>query len=278
MSKQLDIKYFFTYHRTMTQDTLLRRQLFASIGLTDKEAIIYDLLLTHGEMGSGIIERESRLKKNTYSLLRSLQRKQLVSITIKDGKRLYVPSPPDQLLVALRDQKRALLHTQTLLETALPELQQAYQDKVGRPTVRYYSGLNGLRAVFDEVYKEGKEEVLSCFGNEAPDEKLYDEIINKYLPMRVKNNIFARTLSPDSPRARELKKTEAKDLKEKILIDGKKYPMPAEVDTWDDKIALMSFARKDFSAVLIDHKELATTLQSLMRLAMDLASSKARPK
>jgi hypothetical protein len=191
---------------------------------------------------------------------------------------MYIPSPPDQLMLTHKEQRRALEQTQSLLEAALPELQQSYQEKIGRPTVRSYSGLNGLRAVFDEVYKEGKKEVLSCFGNEAPDDKFFDEIIDKYKPMRVKNNIFARTLSPDSPRARELKKTELKDLKEKILIDGKKYPMPAELDTWDDKIALMSFAKKDFSAVLINHPELAITLQSLMRLAMDLASSKVHQK
>ena len=44
--------------------------------------------------------------------------------------------------------------------------------------------------------------------------------------------------------------------------------MPAEFDSWDDKIALMSFARADFSAILVQHPDLARTMQSLMRLAM----------
>ncbi len=262
----------------MPADTLIRRQLFVSLGLTDKEAIIYDLLLTHGEMGSGVIERESRLKKNTYSLLRTLQRKHLVSISIKEGKRVYIPSPPDQLMLSLKDQRRALMQTQALLESALPELQQSYLDKVGKPIVRHYTGLTGLRTVFDEVYKAGKDVVYSCFGNESPDERFFDEIINKYKPMRIKNDILSKVISPDSPRARELKKTEKADLKEKLLIDPKKYPMPAELDTWDDKIALMSFTNKDFSAILINHPDLATTLQSLMKLAIDLAASTTHPK
>jgi len=84
------------------------------------------------------------------------------------------------------------------------------------------------------------------------------------------NGIMSRVISPDSPRARELKATEEQDLKEKLLIDGKKYPMPGEFDTWGDKIALMSFTRSDFQAVLIEHPELAKVMQSLLRLATDL--------
>ena len=91
-------------------------------------------------------------------------------------------------------------------------------------------------------------------------------------------NIFAKTISPDSPRARELKATEKQDLKEKILVDTQKYPMPAEFDSWDDRIALMSFARGDFSAVLIQHPDLAITMQSLLRLAMDGAKKGVRNK
>lgn len=257
------------YHRYMNEQKGVRIQMFVSLGLAQKEAEIYDLLLEQGETTGGVIEKLSRQKKNTYVLLKSLQRKQLVSVLIKEGKRYYVPAPPDQLLLTLKEQRRAIVQSQSLLEQMLPELQRSYNERVGRPVIRYFSGLTGLRTVFDEVYATGKSEILSCIGNEAPDPRFHEEIITKYKPLRVKNNIFARTLSPDSPRARELKVTEVADLKEKLLIDPKKYPMPAEFDTWGDSIAMMSFARGDFSAVLIQHPDLATTMQSLLRLAMD---------
>lgn len=260
----------------MTDEKAIQRQLLISLGLAPKEAEIYEILLEQGEMTGGAIERESRQKKNTYTLLKSLQRKQLVSAYTREGKRYYQPAPPEQLELLIREQKRSTQQTQTLLDQALPEMSRAYKDKVGKPVVRYYSGISGLRTVFDEVYAPGKDEVLSCMGNEAPDTKFFDEIISKYKPLRVQNNIFARTISPDSPRARELKKTEKADLKEKFLVDPATYPMPAEFDSWGDMIALMSFARKDFSAVLIQHPDLAQTMQSLMRLAMDGARKAER--
>lgn len=262
----------------MNEQKGLRIQMLVSLGLSQKEAEIYDLLLEQGGTTGGEIEKLSRQKKNTYVLLKSLQRKQLLTTAIKEGKRYYVPAPPDQLLLAIKEQKRAIVQSQGLLEQMLPEMQKTYNDTVGRPVVRYFSGITGLRTVFDEVYSEGKPEVLSCVGNESPDPRFHEEIVNKYKPLRVKNNIFARTISPDSARARELKETEVADLKEKFLVDPAKYPMPAEFDSWDDKIALMSFAKGDFSAVLIQHSDLAATMQSLLRLAMDGVKNQKKQK
>lgn len=253
----------------MTSQNELQRQLLISIGLAPKEAEIYEILLTQGEMTGGAIERECRQKKNTYTLLKSLQRRQLITTAQREGKRWYVPAPPEQLELMIKEQKKVVLQTQALLEQALPEMSRAYKDGVGKPVVRYFSGLTGLRGVMDEVYAPGKNEVLSCVGNEAADIRFHREIVEKYLPLRKKNKIWARTISPDSPRAREFKRTEKLDLKEKYLVDPRLYPMPAEFDCWDNKIALMSFARKDFSAILIEHPELAITMKSLLRLAMN---------
>lgn len=260
--------------RLMNSEKELRRQLLITMGLSDKEAMIYDLLLEQGEMTGGEVENLSKQKKNTFALLKSLQRKNMLSVINREGKRYYVPAPPETMGVILKEQKRAMLVAQSLFEQVLPEMSKAYKERVGRPVVQYFSGLTGLRTVFDEVYSEGKEVVYSAVGNEAPDKKFYEEIINKYKPMRIKNKIFAKTISPDSPRARELKATEKLDLKEKYLVDPVKYPMPAEFDTWDDKIALMSFARGDFSAILIEHPDLAKTMRSLMNLVMDGAHHK----
>lgn len=276
-SKLVDLLNICCIIGVMSVEKEVRKQLLVTIGLSDKEALLYDLLLEQGEMTGGEVERLGRQKKNTFALLKSLQRKELLTINVREGKRYYIPAPPETLELILRERRRAILTTQALFEQVLPEMSKAYKDKIGKPVVQHFSGISGLRTVFDEVYREGKTEVLSVVGNEAPDKKFYEEIINKYKPMRIKNKIFAKTISPDSPRARELKATEKLDLKEKYLVDPVKYPMPAEFDTWGDKIALMSFARGDFSAILIQHPDLAKTMRSLMSLAMDGARHKPEP-
>lgn len=259
----------------MKRTTDLRRQLLVSLGLSSKEAILYETLLVHGSLAASQLEKQTGLKKNTYTLLKQLERRGLVQKYVEDGRSHYQVGSPQRLKSYLEDQEHALNETKTLLQESLPTLLSDYKKVVDRPVISYYSGLSGLRTVFDEVYKEGKKEVLGCVGNESPDPIFHNEIINKYKPLRVKNNIFSRVISPDSPRARKLKESEGQDLKHKYLIDPNKYPMPAEFDTWDDKIAMMSFDKGDFSAILIKHPTLATTLQSLMKLAMDSVTHSA---
>lgn len=254
----------------MQKNTILRRQLFVALGLTDKESLLYDLLLQHGQLPAASLEKISGLKKNTYVLLKRLEKHGLVQKLIKDSKSHYIVGSPEQLTAFAEEQEKKVQETKSLLGEMLPALKQEYKAAIDRPTVRYFAGLEGLRAVFDEVYTEGKKEVLGCVGNETPDQELYKEIVEVYKPRRIANGILSKVISPDSPRARELKATEKQDLKEKHLVDDSKYPMPAEFDSWGDKIAMMSFARKDFQAVLIEHPDLAQTMQSLMRLAMDL--------
>lgn len=47
----------------MSEKNEIQKQLLISIGLSLKEAEIYELLLTQGEMTGGAIEKESRQKK-----------------------------------------------------------------------------------------------------------------------------------------------------------------------------------------------------------------------
>lgn len=262
----------------MKQESRVQKEVLISLGLAEKEVLIYDLLLTQGELIGGEIERATGLKKNTYTLLKSLERKNLVTTVNKEGKRYYVAASPDALLVLAKARQREVLRTTYTLEQILPEMKAVYRQRVGRPVTQYFSGMAGLRAVFDEVYREGKSEVIGLFGTDTPDKKFFDEIVNIYKPLRVKRKIFARSIAPKSSRSLEFKKTVKQDLKELFLIDPDKYPMPAEFDVWEDKIAMMTFGKGDFSAVLIEHPDLAKAMESLVRLAMDLLREKGEVK
>ncbi|OIO70733.1 MAG: hypothetical protein AUJ56_05450 [Zetaproteobacteria bacterium CG1_02_49_23] len=259
----------------MTADSALRRQLFITLGLTDKEALIYDLLLTHGPMGSGVIERESKMKKNTYSLLRSLQRKHLLSITLQDGKKLYVPAPPDELMLTIKEQRRALASTQSLLETALPELQTAYQTNVGVPIIRHYQGKTGLREVLELTYQAGKDKIYGCVGWLKPS-KMLEEVAKTYSHLRVERGIFTYAINNDNAGGQEFvrRSQDPSTLSEVRLIDSKKYPLPAEIDVWEDTITMFCFENKDFQGIVIKHPEFAITLQSIFTLLFDLLRQK----
>lgn len=255
----------------MTTDSALRRQLFVTLGLSDKEALLYDTLLTHGPQGSGVLEKLSHLKKNTYSLLRSLERRQLVSVSYVEGKKVFIPAPPDQLLLSIKEQKRALAHTQALLEAALPELTHAYQTRVGSPTVRHYQGKTGLREVLEQTYQAGKKEIYGCVGWISPTKTL-DEASSHYSQLRVERGIYTYAINNDNEAGREFARraTNPDNLAEVKLINQTNYPLPAEIDVWNNTIAFLSFENKDFQGVMIEHPQFAQTLNSIFKLLFDL--------
>jgi hypothetical protein len=49
-------------------------------------------------------------------------------------------------------------------------------------------------------------------------------------------------------------------------VDKDKYPLPAEINVYEDKIALLCFRNGNFISVLIEQEEMATTVKSLLKL------------
>ena len=89
----------------MKQNTHLRRHVFTSLGLSTKEARLYDILLERGSAQAAVLEQESGLKKNTYNLLKNLEKNGLVSLIKKDSRKYYQATDPQQLELLIKKQK-----------------------------------------------------------------------------------------------------------------------------------------------------------------------------
>ena len=65
----------------------------------------------------------------------------------------------------------------------------------------------------------------------------------------------------------KLSKRDKKQLRESVLLDKKTYPLPAEIDVYEDKVAMLSFAKGQFVGLLIQNKDIATSLKTIFKLA-----------
>lgn len=245
--------------------------LFHHAGLVEKQAKLYRLLLTVGEGRVSVLSRRSGIKRgNVYALLRDLRLKGLVTEFEKRGIVYFRPEPPEKLLSIIKAREREAALAKTLASDLLPFLTSQWKLAIGRPVIRYFEGEEGVYKVLEDIYSPGKKEIVGCVGLEEPDEKLCGHIIGKLMPLRIKRKIFSRALNPDSLRARELKAQDKKHLREIFLTDPKRYPLPAEIDVYEDKTAFLSFAKHGFIGLLLEHKAFATTMRSVFRLLFDL--------
>lgn len=79
------------------------------IGMSEKEAKVYIILLKMGSSTASKISKKSNLNRvTTYSLLESLKNKGFVSYSIKSGVKYFESADPKTLLSSLKEKKENL--------------------------------------------------------------------------------------------------------------------------------------------------------------------------
>lgn len=250
----------------MSQEKDLRIQLYISLGMSGKEAEIYDLLLQRGEMAARDVEMETKFKKNTYVLVKSLERKGLLMRVEREKRVYYQPASPQNLGHMAAKQIRSAQRHAGMLAEILPDLTAKYSASVERPVVRYVEGVEGLKELYHSVYNQDISASYGCLDLER-EEKAVPELMGEHLiPNRVKRGSRAFAVLSDNVSAQDVSSRDLEELRESILVDPKEYPLPAEVSVYGDKVALLSFKKGNMTGVLIENKEIAKSLESVYKL------------
>lgn len=242
--------------------------LFRHAGLSEKQAKLYRLLLETGEERASVLSRRSGIKRgNVYALLADLAAHGLVTGFEKENIAYFRPEPPAKLLAIVEAREKEVSVTKHLASDLLPHLTTQWKAAVGRPVVQYFEGEKGLHDVFDDIYAPGKSEVYGCVDLEQADAAFPRHIATHLIPKRVKNAIVAKSFIADSPKAHTLQSQDVSHLRESVLLDKTAYPLPAEIDVYEDKIAMLSFQKDEFIGIIIQNSAFAQSLTSIFKLA-----------
>ncbi len=245
-------------------DTAQLELYLISAGLSKKEAMIYLYLLEKGPVKATTIFQNLKMKKgNTYALLDKLLGKGFI---IKKGI-TFLPQPPVSILALLDEKAKTIANSLVNFKILLPQLNSMYKLALGKPTIRYFEGEEGIKEVFEDIYAPKADAVYGCVDLEKVDEIFPKYITNKLIPKRTKNKLKAISLIADSPQAQEIAKKDPEQLRETILVNKLKYPIPAEIDVYEDKIAMLTFQKGEFIGLIIENQDLADTLRSIFKLA-----------
>lgn len=244
--------------------------LFRHLGLSEKQAKLYRLLLLTGGERASVLSRRSGIKRgNTYALLYDLKSHNLVSEFERDNVVYFKPEAPVKLAEIVKDRQQDAQLAHDLASDMLPKLNSQYKTAIGKPVVQYFEGKEGIKEVFEDIYAPKKEPVYGCVDLEKSDETFPAYIMSKLIPKRIKNKLFAYSFVGDSVQARTIQKKDAEQLRKTILVDKNKFPLPAEIDVYEDRIAMLTFEQGEFIGMIIENKALATTLKSIFKLAFE---------
>ncbi|KTD24436.1 TrmB family transcriptional regulator [Legionella maceachernii] len=117
-----------------------------SLGLSEKEALLYMAALRMGPTTAQNLSLESGLKRATvYGLIETLITKGLMHVEIKGVRKLYVAESPEKLALLLENQKQTL-------NAIMPALVQDYlRCSPTVNTIKTYQGLSGIKLLYDNI-------------------------------------------------------------------------------------------------------------------------------
>ncbi|MFH1590176.1 MAG: helix-turn-helix domain-containing protein [archaeon] len=124
-------------------------------GLTGNEAKVYHELLKKGSLSAYKLARNISMDRTlSYTVLNHLIEKGLASYIIKDNKKYFEASPPENLLNSLKKQE-------AFIKDLIPNLKNIQQQTDHPQEINVYEGKDGLRTFLNIVLRH-KE--FSSFG------------------------------------------------------------------------------------------------------------------
>ena len=171
---------------------------FESIGIPKMQTVVYlDLLKNKDSTAAQIAKRTMMHRTNVYDTLGKLKERNLVFLSIKEGKQVYVALTTDLII---NEEKDKLEH----LKSAMSYINTTY---VSGQTPKVYTleGLNAVKSIiFGLLEKKSTIWIYGLAENENMINILNDKMMNAFHLERVKREIDLKLLFYKSPAAENI--------------------------------------------------------------------------
>lgn len=247
------------------------KDLFVGLGLNENEAVIYEYLLKHGKVKAGDIIKNTDLKRGVvYLVLSDLVRKNLVSEEKVGSKGLpgkaivseFSPQHPESLRFYLENQEKKIRQASNVLESNLSMLVSDFNLVSGRPGVRYFEGLKGVKKVLDDTLTS-HEKIIYTYSDIEAIVKYIDKLNSSYVKEREKAEIQKKAIMIDSPFARGYLKNYHTGTTETRFIDRGLFPFNTLMHIYDNKVAYVTLSESSMIGIIIEDKNIYQMHKSL---------------
>ncbi len=173
------------------------KEALEQIGLTPGEAEVYEALVNMGLSATGAITKKAGIASSkVYEVLQRLQKKGLVSFTVKNGVRYYDATPPERLIDFLDEKKEAISISQDTIKSIIPMIKEQRKSAASHNQTIVYTGIEGPKIVLHEILEAGKRGIPNCgFGTDMdPYVKHLPYFLKRYVDEAKKHSFQTRLL------------------------------------------------------------------------------------
>jgi sugar-specific transcriptional regulator TrmB len=249
-------------------------------GLKEKEAIIYNTLLSSGLLPVNEIIKKTHLKRGiVYKSLYDLIDKGLVTEDTSKKKLFFRAEHPLKLSELVEDKYNEVVKNQNTLSVILPQLVSSFKSAGNKPGIKIYEGIEGIKAAFMDTLNT-KQKIYSIRTTSELYPGLYDWFQDVYKPQRMKNKIWTDViLTQKSAYATDYFIYDESVFRELRFVDKAMLPNGIEMNIYGDKVAFVNFSKDtELFAIVIQNPLIVNTQKALFDLAWETAGIYAQKK
>jgi len=125
-----------------------------NFGLSEKEVAVYLALIELGSSSVRTISQKAKINRGTtYDILKSLINLGIISYYNKESKQYFIAERPETLLAVIDKKQEELKEVKENIEESLPLFKTIFEKQGGKPVVKLYEGLIGIRHILEDVLK-----------------------------------------------------------------------------------------------------------------------------
>lgn len=245
-------------------------QQLEKIGLSDKEAKVYMASLKLGGAAIQDIAEEAGVNRSTtHVIMLGLIDRGLASSFTKGKKRHFAVESPEQLRVLLAEQEKVVMEKTKDLQKILPDLRTLYTSAETRPSVRFYEGKEGLKAISEDLFRTpSKDKEVNSFL--AVDDLM--SVSPEYgVNSKRRSSLNIRLKSIYTHKDGPVKEASSKALKrEARYIPKNLFPFSASIVIYGKKVEIITLS-EPLTGVLIENEIMANAMRQLFKLSWEAA-------
>lgn len=250
-------------------------QVLTQAGLTENQSLIYEILIKNGSLSAGAVYKKTPLKRGlVYKILDELTDLKLVEKKEEPQKvAFFSPAHPLKIKELAKEREEKAQDAQRALEGVLPKIISDFNLTIGKPGVRFFEGLDGIKQALEDTLVNNKEKQIFSYSDAAGYATyLKDWDLGYYAPRKKQSGIKEQMIIPNTPKGMAhmygypaLKETEI------IFIDHKAYPFATDINIYDGKVSFVTFSEKAHIGVIVENPEICQTMLSAFNIAWSLA-------
>ncbi|MBU0471682.1 MAG: hypothetical protein KKF89_02770 [Nanoarchaeota archaeon] len=216
------------------------------LNLSKNEVKVYLTMLKIGKAKAGRLSKEAMMdRSSTYNALKLLLEKGVISYVVEANRKVFSPANPNKIIDYFKEKEE-------IARRIIPRLEKLFKETKEKENVTLFKGYNGIKTVFQEIIREGKDNLM--FGSEGQ----FTERMPYYAPNFIKQleekNIKVRNIVRQKRGEKASKTTSIKTVPKEVRSN-------VVTNIFGDKVAIIIWSETP-EVVLIDNKTAADSYRA----------------